>query len=69
MSNLHHSHALSGHFGASAGLFGLVRRIAKRIHDRRELNGLLKLDDHMLRDIGLQRGEIQSEAERPVWRG
>ena len=69
MSTMHHSHAFDGHFEAGASVFGLVRRIAKRIRDRRELNRLLKLDDYLLHDIGLQRGEIQSEAVRPVWRG
>ena len=69
MSTMHHSHTLNGHFGTGEGFFGQVRRFAKRIRDRRELNRMLKLDDYLLHDIGLQRGEIQGEALRPLWRG
>ena len=69
MSTMHHSHTSSGRFEADADFFGLVGRVAKRIRNRRELNRLLKLDDYLLHDIGLQRGEIQREALRPLWRG
>jgi uncharacterized protein YjiS (DUF1127 family) len=30
---------------------------------------LLKLDDRMLRDIGLSRADVELEAEKPFWRG
>jgi uncharacterized protein YjiS (DUF1127 family) len=38
---------------------------ARRWHDRR---ALLQLDDHMLRDIGLDRARAEATAARPFWR-
>jgi uncharacterized protein YjiS (DUF1127 family) len=29
---------------------------------------LLKLDERMLRDIGLSRADVEQEAEKPFWR-
>lgn len=34
---------------------------------RRQRLALGRLDDHMLRDIGVSRAEARREAERPVW--
>ena len=39
-----------------------------RIASRRRLRSLCGLDDHILRDIGLTRGEIAFEAYKPFWR-
>ena len=33
----------------------------------RERRALLRLDDHMLKDIGLSRADAMREAERPFW--
>lgn len=41
------------------------RRWARRRHDRR---ALLQLDDHMLRDIGVDRTRVEAMAARPFWR-
>ena len=30
---------------------------------------LLRLDDRMLRDIGLSRADVEQEADKPFWRG
>ena len=38
---------------------------ARRRHDRR---ALLRLDDHMLRDIGFDRTQVEAMAARPFWR-
>ena len=38
---------------------------ALRRHERR---ALLQLDDHMLRDIGLDRFQAEETATRPFWR-
>jgi uncharacterized protein YjiS (DUF1127 family) len=35
---------------------------------RRQRRALLRLDDHMLRDIGVTRAEARGEARRPFWR-
>jgi uncharacterized protein YjiS (DUF1127 family) len=42
-----------------------LRLWACRRHDRRDL---LRLDDHMLRDIGLDRSRADALAARPFWR-
>jgi uncharacterized protein YjiS (DUF1127 family) len=33
----------------------------------RERRALMRLDDHMLKDIGITRADAQREAERPFW--
>jgi uncharacterized protein YjiS (DUF1127 family) len=59
----------SNHAFVLAGLavLGIPGRIAARVRARREMNRLLSLDDHMLQDIGLARGDIQREAVRSLW--
>ena len=44
-------------------LYALPRLFALR----RERRALLRLDDHMLRDVGLTRDAALSETARPVW--
>jgi uncharacterized protein YjiS (DUF1127 family) len=44
-------------------LFATWRR---RATDRRRLQDL---DDQMLRDIGLSRGDVEIEIKKPFWRG
>jgi uncharacterized protein YjiS (DUF1127 family) len=47
---------------ASGGLFGLARRIhrnsARRFAERAAVATLSSMDDHMLRDIGVQRADV-----------
>ena len=38
---------------------------ARRRHDR---SALLRLDGHMLRDIGFDRTQVEAMAARPFWR-
>ena len=35
----------------------------------RQRHALLRLDDRMLRDIGLSRADVDCEASKPFWRG
>ena len=35
---------------------------------RRSRNALTRLDDHMLRDIGLSPDHVQDECAKPFWR-
>ncbi len=38
-------------------------------HDRsRQRRHLLELSDHLLRDIGVRRAEVEAEAGKPFWR-
>jgi uncharacterized protein YjiS (DUF1127 family) len=46
----------------------LLRAVSMRLRNRREMNYLLSMSDYELRDIGLQRGDVQREAVRPLWR-
>ncbi|MDM7932835.1 DUF1127 domain-containing protein [Tabrizicola sp.] len=43
-----------------AGLWRLIALSRSRRH-------LARLDDHLLRDIGLSRAEAEAEVARPVW--
>jgi uncharacterized protein YjiS (DUF1127 family) len=45
-------------------LIGLLRRWRKRMKARRQLSELCRLDDHILRDIGLTRSGLRWEANR-----
>jgi uncharacterized protein YjiS (DUF1127 family) len=38
----------------------------ERARQRHQLRGL---SDHMLRDMGLGRGDVEAEAAKPFWRG
>lgn len=56
---------------ASAVLHAFVRAVATvwAWHDRtRQRRALRELSDHMLRDIGLDRGAALAEATKPFWR-
>jgi uncharacterized protein YjiS (DUF1127 family) len=38
----------------------------ERVHQRRHL---AQLSDHMLKDIGLTRADVEAELSKPFWRG
>ncbi len=46
---------------------GLIGLLSKMLAVRRQRNLLLRLDDHLLSDIGLTRDKAAREAQRPVW--
>ena len=48
-----------------AGIFQTLENWAERARQRRHL---ARLDDHMLKDIGLSRATMQAEAVKPFWR-
>jgi uncharacterized protein YjiS (DUF1127 family) len=50
------------------GVLGLASSVLARVRNRRQMNYLLSLPDYQLKDIGLQRGDIQREALKPLWR-
>lgn len=51
----------------SAGRLQPVRLLLRTLAMDRSRRRLADLDDHLLRDIGLSRGEASLEAERASW--
>jgi uncharacterized protein YjiS (DUF1127 family) len=45
-----------------------IARVAKILRHRRDLEFLASLDDRMLRDIGLTRGDLRFALSEPFWR-
>jgi uncharacterized protein YjiS (DUF1127 family) len=67
----HHPHSNSPLAGVSAILgrpVAIAAHMAQRFKERRELNRLLSYPDYLLKDIGLQRNDMQRQAGRPLWR-
>jgi uncharacterized protein YjiS (DUF1127 family) len=52
---------------ASLGLFHLPSRIGRLAALARSRHGLARLDDHLLRDIGISRNQALAEASRAPW--
>ena len=52
--------------------YGMVVRILDRVasaHERRrQRHALARLDDRMLRDIGLTGADVEAELSKPFWR-
>ena len=46
----------------------IAGRIVRRIQERRELNRVLSFPDYLLKDIGVQRNDMQRKALDPLWR-
>jgi uncharacterized protein YjiS (DUF1127 family) len=68
--NSHSSHSLARPVVLS-GLVAfttVVARALRHLKHRREMNQLLALSDFQLKDIGIQRDEIQREALKSLWR-
>ncbi|GAC1342601.1 MAG: hypothetical protein NVSMB18_16890 [Acetobacteraceae bacterium] len=62
--SIHHPFALPDVAGVAArGWTALVCML--RAHQTRRLLG--EMDDRMLADIGISRGDAQTEAARPMW--
>ncbi|HLQ18739.1 MAG TPA: DUF1127 domain-containing protein [Tabrizicola sp.] len=45
----------------------LLQRLNAAAAQKQSRRALGKLEDHILRDIGLTRAEAEAEAARPVW--
>ena len=73
MTSMIHSHpnGKSHLTGTSAYLrhpIAIAAHIVQRFHERRELNRLLRYPDYLLKDIGVQRNDMQRQALKPLWR-
>ena len=47
---------------------GLLDRLLWWMDLARQRRQLQRLDDHMLRDLGISRAEVEREAGKPFWR-
>ena len=56
--------------GKASRLLLKVNQIAEAWTERRrKRRALLELSDHMLKDIGIGRGDAYREGSKPFWRG
>jgi len=44
-----------------------VRKVCRAIEHRREVSGMMRLDDRMLHDIGLTRSDLNDATAEPIW--
>ena len=65
MINRHTNHPISAFVGHPIAFAG---RVARRIRERREMNRVLGFPDYLLKDIGVQRNDMQRKALDPLWR-
>ena len=70
MSIQTHDRSYSRHgLPALAELLGDALTLAYGWRDRsRQRRTLMRLDDHLLHDIGLSRSDVEREASKPFWR-
>jgi uncharacterized protein YjiS (DUF1127 family) len=61
------SRTLPARLGRRPSLLGLLRTFHALRQLRTERNHLSRLDDHLLRDIGVSRTEAEAEADRALW--
>ena len=48
----------------------LVLELGMNGYDRwRQRQALMRLDEHLLKDIGLSRADVENEVRKPFWRG
>jgi len=67
MSSFTNAHTSAHTLGLIAAPLRFVHGVARRIHQRREMNRLLGMPDYLLKDVGIQRSDIQREAVKPIW--
>jgi uncharacterized protein YjiS (DUF1127 family) len=65
----HHTSDNPNGLTALAELLGDALTLAYGWRDRsRQRRTLMRLDDHLLHDIGLSRSDVEHEASKPFWR-
>ncbi|WP_372400153.1 DUF1127 domain-containing protein [Azospirillum sp. HJ39] len=47
----------------------LLDLLFSALERRKQRNALMGLDDHLLKDIGVSRAEVEQEVSKPFWRG
>ena len=67
---LHRTPSVLSGVRAFAELLGSALTLLGGWRERRQQRqALLRLDDRMLRDIGLSRADVEGEVSKPFWRG
>jgi uncharacterized protein YjiS (DUF1127 family) len=67
---LHRTHSLLSGLPALAQLIGSAFVLAYGWQLRgQQRRALARLDDRMLRDIGLSRADVEGEVSKPFWQG
>lgn len=61
-----HYQAIPG-FGFRAGLERIMQQLSNRLERAHQRRALAKLDDRLLRDIGITRKQALTEAGRSFW--
>ncbi|CAO3410930.1 DUF1127 domain-containing protein [Azospirillum largimobile] len=54
---------------ASRPLWRLLDLLFSAMERRKQRRALMGLDDHLLKDIGVSRSEVEQEVSKPFWRG
>ncbi|WP_255542531.1 DUF1127 domain-containing protein [Azospirillum sp. INR13] len=54
---------------ASRPLWRLLDLLFSALERRKQRHALMGLDDHLLKDIGVSRAEVEQEVSKPFWRG
>ncbi|WP_247883629.1 DUF1127 domain-containing protein [Azospirillum sp. B21] len=54
---------------ASRPLWRLFDLLFSALERRKQRHALMGLDDHLLKDIGVSRAEVEQEVSKPFWRG
>jgi uncharacterized protein YjiS (DUF1127 family) len=67
MTTVTNTHSVSHSLGLIAAPLRLVHSVGRRIRQRREMNRLLSFPDYLLKDVGVQRHDIQRQAVRSLW--
>jgi uncharacterized protein YjiS (DUF1127 family) len=68
MINSHSSTHHGDHKSMLESGLARLRLVARQFRQRRELRILLSLPDHALKDIGLQRADVEREVLKPLWK-
>jgi uncharacterized protein YjiS (DUF1127 family) len=61
------AHSIAAHWFRAVSPVRILRRIRRHPDVVRSRRALLRLDDHLLQDIGLSRHEAEAEAARAPW--
>ena len=67
MTTVTNAHTSLNTIGFLTAPLRFVHNVSRRIRERREMNRILGFPDYLLKDIGVQRHEIQRGAVKSLW--